>query len=453
MNDTASKQGVRNGKQRSRCNKMTHHRPHSNRILTKTPELTRIRVSAGDKPTQTTMVNPERSSFQPPEPSFTERSGTRPEILARLEEAVAAIQDSESFRRYLDIQARFHNYSFGNTLLIHLQRPDATQVAGFRAWRKLDRTVKRGEKGIAIVVPHVRRRQGDDGTDEEKRITGFGTGYVFDVQQTDGEPLPTIDVPVLDGEQGLELYDRLADLAAAEGVSLSCRPAEVMPGEVLGYYTPRERRIVVREAAPLQMVKTLAHELAHHYTGLTDASRSEHETAAESVAYIVCAHHGLDSGARSFPYVATWSQDPAVFKQMLGTIQRVSAQIIDALAQLPARVVDASSLPPPVLERAPPARSPRELAKAFIQPYVLRGDSSEQLAAGMMGSASADYHAQIGGYAVLPGHDTPADFQTVPLRRRELAITRIGGEACLHRFSLDELVAEIRQGIEQPRLF
>lgn len=303
------------------------------------------------------MATPESRHSQPAD-TAAERFPSQPDALARLEAAIGEIHDSETFRRYLEVQARFHRYSWGNTLLILLQRPDATQVAGFHAWRKLGRFVKKGEKGIAIVVPHVRRKQANSGEDEKERVTGFGTGYVFDVSQTDGEPLPAVEVPVLDGEDGQELYDRLADLAAAEGVSLVRRPAEAMPAGVMGYYTPSERSIVVAEASPLQMTKTLAHELGHHYTGLTDASRSEHETIAESVAYVVCAHHGLDTGARSFPYVATWSRDPVVFKQALATIQRVSAELIDRLDQLlpstpPSREVLYSAQPMLVAEPVP----------------------------------------------------------------------------------------------------
>jgi hypothetical protein len=153
------------------------------------------------------------------------------------------------------------------------------QVAGFHVWRTLGRSVLKGERGIAIVVPHVRHKHVEDGEDEdEKRVTGFGTGYVFDVAQTDDEPLPSAEVPVLDGEDGQELYDRLTDLAVAEGLSPARRPAEAMLGEVMGFYARSERTIAVREAAPLQMAKTLAHELGHHYTVLTGASRQQHET-------------------------------------------------------------------------------------------------------------------------------------------------------------------------------
>ena len=287
------------------------------------------------------MGNPEFSAFHPDTAAPAEQVRTQPAILARLEAALGEIHDSETFRRYLDVQARFHRYSFSNTLLILLQRPEATQVAGFQAWKRLGRFVKRGEKGITIVVPHVRRAKADEEDGDAVRVTGFGTGTVFDISQTDGAPLPAVEVPVLEGEEGGELFDRLAGLVAAEGLSLERRPAAAMPPDVMGFYAPGERHIVVAEAAPAQMAKTLAHELGHHFTGLTDATRQEHETIAESVAYVVCAHHGVDTGARSFPYVAVWSQDPAVFKQALGSVQRVSARIIDGLEQRGSRTATA----------------------------------------------------------------------------------------------------------------
>src|SRR5215218_3297764 len=129
----------------------------------------------------------------------------QPDIFARLEQAVGAIHDSETFRSYLDVQARFHHYSWGNVALILAQRPDATQVAGYNAWLKMHRYVKRGEQGIKIFVP-MKKKKGatEDGEEEESKLF-FGIGHVFDVSQTDGEPLPTVEVPVLQGEQGTEL--------------------------------------------------------------------------------------------------------------------------------------------------------------------------------------------------------------------------------------------------------
>lgn len=135
------------------------------------------------------------------------------EALGRLDQAVAAIHDSQAFRRYLDVQSRFHRYSFGNVLLILSQSPEATQVAGYRTWQSLGRQVRRGEHGIKILVPmRIREREiaaGDthdpddppaaagsiEGPSAKRRRLLFGVGTVFDVDRAEGEPLPTIDVP------------------------------------------------------------------------------------------------------------------------------------------------------------------------------------------------------------------------------------------------------------------
>src|SRR3954454_6426531 len=151
------------------------------------------------------------------------------DILARLEQAVGAIQDSDSFRAYLDVQARFHHYSWGNVALILAQRPDATQVAGYNAWLKMHRFVKRGEHGIKIIVPMTKKYKTEDGDDESKLF--FGVGNVFDYSQTDGEPLPTVAVPVRAGEEGAELYGRLGQVVAAEQLELRAGDADQMGSE------------------------------------------------------------------------------------------------------------------------------------------------------------------------------------------------------------------------------
>src|SRR5215212_9486812 len=136
------------------------------------------------------------------------------ESLTRLEHAVGAIHDSDTFRDYLDAQARFHEYSFGNTLLILSQNPAATRVAGYQTWKQLGRQMRRGERGIRIIVPlrgraAVSPAESETSDDEqpkgERTIVRFETGSVFDVSQTDGEPLPTVEVPVLEGEEGTAL--------------------------------------------------------------------------------------------------------------------------------------------------------------------------------------------------------------------------------------------------------
>lgn len=259
-------------------------------------------------------------------------------ILQRLESAVGQIHDSESFRRYLDAQARFPTYSFRNALLIAQQRPDATRVAGYNAWARLGRQVRRGEQGIAILVPHVRRTKTADDEDE-RRLLGFGIGHVFDVRQTTGNELPQIAVPELTGDEGLVLYQQLLALAGTEGVHVRRQHRDELPHGIMGFYQPSTREIFVRAAAQRQMTKTLAHELAHHvhltYYGEESSARAERETVAESVAYVVAAHVGLDTGERSFPYIALWAQDRHRFQAQLGTIQRVAGRIIAEIEPRP----------------------------------------------------------------------------------------------------------------------
>jgi hypothetical protein len=273
-----------------------------------------------------------------------EASRRQPDVLARLEQAVGQIQDSETFRRYLDVQARFHHYSPNNAALILLQRPDATRVAGYNDWLRMHRYVRRGEKAIKIIVPMFKTSV-DEESGEERRHVFFGVGNTFDISQTDGEPVPEIDVPVLAGEAGAQLYSGLTGVVRREGLQLTQVPE--LPGEMMGYYERGSRRIVLRLAAQLQMTKTLAHELAHHFAGHGSAEdtapRAEQETVAESVSYVTLAHYGLDSGERSFPYIATWSRDRKLLQQAMGTIQKVSATIIDGVQQQEAQRMDRQS--------------------------------------------------------------------------------------------------------------
>jgi len=252
--------------------------------------------------------------------------------LFQLERAVAAIQDSDTFRAYLSAQARFHHYSFGNVLLILAQRPDATRVAGYRTWQSLERNVKKGEKAIRIIAPaYYKRREVDaqTGEDVERQVTFFRSAAVFDYGQTEGKPLPEIPVPVLDSEAGSELYARLEDVAQDEGLSVQRGHERFGAREqMMGFYEPDRRLVALREGSQLQMTKTLAHELGHHFAEHTESGPAS-ETEAEGIAYVVLAHHGLDSGERSFPYVATWAQDTAVLRAALTRIQQVSLRIIE----------------------------------------------------------------------------------------------------------------------------
>jgi antirestriction protein ArdC len=279
------------------------------------------------------MQSPERNPYAPPGAvgSEHEQQPAAPlvESLNRLEEAVSKIHDSETFRRYLEAQSRFHQYSWGNVLLILLQRPDATRIAGYRTWRSMGRYVRRGERGIRIIVPYSHRHEPEFEDQEPTVFTCFRSGAVFDISQTEGAPLPEVQVPELQGNQGLALFRKLETLAILEGLKVRRGHAR-LTGEMMGFYEPGAKAIFLREASLRQMTKTLAHELAHHFGGGT-SSNPEEETCAEAVAYVVCARFGLDTGERSFPYIASWSREPKTLKAAMTRVQAISALMIDRL--------------------------------------------------------------------------------------------------------------------------
>jgi hypothetical protein len=178
----------------------------------------------------------------------------------------------------------------------------------------------------------IERESDEDGEDAEATARlYFGTGHVWDVTQTEGAPLPQVDVPTLAGDAGAELYARLESLATAEALPVR-RGHERFAAhpEMMGFLEPEQRAIYLREAPMRQMTKTLAHELAHHFAG-HQRSNPETETEAESVSYVVFARFGLDSGERSFAYVALWSKEPKTLKAAMTRIQAVSSQMIERL--------------------------------------------------------------------------------------------------------------------------
>ena len=267
-------------------------------------------------------------------------------LLAQLETGIDGILDDAGFARYLQVMARFHDYSPTNVALILLQRPDATKVAGYRAWQGLGRQVKKGEHGIAIFVPYRRRiavpvePEGRDETEQPSPtrtvfgpVTGFGVGTVFDVGQTEGEPLPSPpSVQELAGESelGRAIDLQLSRWLLDEGLTLT----KIDTGPAHGWYRPGTNTIAVSErSGGDQQTKTLVHEAAHYvaaHRGKVD--RRDAETVAESSAFVVLTHFGLDPSGYSFPYVAGWAEDRQVLKRNLGEIQRVSQTLIDAIA-------------------------------------------------------------------------------------------------------------------------
>jgi hypothetical protein len=258
-------------------------------------------------------------------------SPDRTELLDTLTEGVSSLTSSEQWRRHLDVQTRFHRYSFGNAVLIAAQFPEATRVAGFASWKKLGRSVSKGESAIWILAPVVGRKVRVEEDEEHRPIRGFRTVPVFDVSQTTGDPLPEV-CHNLAGSDLSRCLERLLDRAERVGYTVVLTD---LPGTVNGDCSFAARRIRVEARnAPDQQVKTLAHELAHAllHEGVDDRSLAELE--AESTAYVVCRSLGLDSGTYSFGYVATWAGggDQAVvgIKASGGRIQQAASVILDA---------------------------------------------------------------------------------------------------------------------------
>jgi len=284
-------------------------------------------------------------------------------VLKQLKDGVEGIQQSERFRLFLVTMSKFHDYSIGNQILIMLQKPSATRVAGFLTWKDLGRWVRGGEKGIAILAPVMAPKpkcqfDGKPATFKTTLATGqviylcpehtrdypeaipievgeepvfFKVVYVFDISQTEGKLLPEFEVPVLTGEVNEELFNKVMALAKGQGltVSFESRPQQdpAIKGEYFG------KSIWIRpEEARAQQLKSLLHEVAHYYSeGVFRIPRRDAETIAESAAFVVGAHFGFDSGVRSFPYVALWAQDKKVLEQNLASIRKVSTEIVESL--------------------------------------------------------------------------------------------------------------------------
>jgi hypothetical protein len=259
------------------------------------------------------------------------------ELLVRLKDGVTDLVSSEGWLEYLRFQSQFHHYSANNALLIMMQKPDASRVAGFNQWKSMGRYVKRGEKGIAIFAPLTRKIQTTDVDGSESafyRLYGFRVVYTFDVSQTDGKPLLEPPISKLDTVGTEELMERMLEISSRLGVTVEFGNA----GGPNGYYQSHTNRIVVENSnPPAQQLKTLVHEYSHsilHAKWDPDVTREQKEVEAESAAYIVCNYLGLDSAGYSFAYVAGWSgSDPEEILRYAQRIQQAATTIIDLIQQ------------------------------------------------------------------------------------------------------------------------
>ena len=248
-----------------------------------------------------------------------------------LDELAAQLENgrSEGLTNFLAAMAKFHSYSWGNVMMILAQKPEATSVAGIRTWNRLGRFVRKGEKGIAIFAPMVFKGQDDPkATDDEGKRIAFRVVHVFDLSQTDGDPLPEPETVTGDPDKHLEDLKRVVsekciqleyrdDLGAAKGVS--CKGTIKL---LSGMTAADEFSVLAHE---------LAHELMHTDRRGMDRKRAELE--AEAVACILCRYAGLDSGAVHSDYIQLYSGSKEALAESLEAIQRTASGIIEAMSE------------------------------------------------------------------------------------------------------------------------
>ena len=281
------------------------------------------------------------------------------EITEKLEAGVREMFTSEQYAKWLKTMRTFHHYSFNNTLLIALQAPEATHVASYETWKKLNRQVRKGEKGIRILVPapvkiRTEKERIDPATAapvldadgnpvkdiEEHLLQRFKIGHVFSYEQTDGEPLPQLGVDELTGTA--ENYSVIK--RSIEEISPVPIRFEDIEGGAKGYYSDARKVIAIQNGmSEVQTIKTMVHELAHAVCHNKEAlaesaipkDRQTKEVESESIAYTICQYLGLDTSDYSFSYITGWSigKELKVLRDSMDFIRDTSDHLLDRLAQ------------------------------------------------------------------------------------------------------------------------
>jgi antirestriction protein ArdC len=261
--------------------------------------------------------------------------------MAILEDGVRNLTNDETWRAWLTTQAKFHHYSFGNCLLIAMQKPEARRVAGFNAWLDLGYAVRRGEKGIAILAPIVKKVTDEATGDESKRVVFFKTVYVFDVSQVDptdrAKPIAPVAIEKLSGDAPADLFESLSTIVQAQGFTIEVvESIESMP-DANGMTEHAKKKVTINgKLSPAMQCKTLAHELAHVmlHTPETQTQRNVGELEAESVAFVIMHANGITDNGYSFGYVANWAKEQSVelIRKRGEVIAKTAREILDQLA-------------------------------------------------------------------------------------------------------------------------
>lgn len=252
-------------------------------------------------------------------------------LVEKLANETDEARQSEMFSEFLKVSALFQNYSWGNQMMIWSHKPTATRVAGFRTWQKMNRFVKKGEKGIPIFAPmFFKDRKADDSglVAEESTRIWFRVVYVFDLNQTDGEALP--DLPTdCTGDAG-SLPDRLIHFATSKGITVEFGKVD---GSAKGYATRKGSQVVIDETLPqADRTAVLIHEISHcllHFSPETRPNLMQRELEAESISFVVASHFGLNPESKF--YLASYGVKADDLHNSFAVIQKTSAEIIKAL--------------------------------------------------------------------------------------------------------------------------
>lgn len=280
------------------------------------------------------------------------------ELVEKLEKGILDTLNSNQYKEFLKFQSQFHNYSFNNQMLIYLQKPEATNVAGFKSWQKFERHVMKGEKGISILAPNpykylknvetVDKKTGEVKTEKvETQGMSFRKVSVFDVSQTDGKELPEICKELqgnsINAESIIKAIKKISEIPIIE---------KIIESGAKGYYSRTEDLIAINKGMSLdQTAKTLIHEYAHSKLHNTEAAlmmdRATKEVQAESVAFIVSNHFGVDTSQYSFDYLASWSSGKELteLRQSLDIIQKTSDKIISKIENVITKEIELRNEP------------------------------------------------------------------------------------------------------------
>ena len=402
------------------------------------------------------------------------------EIVDSIENGIKELFESDKYRKYLATMSRFHRYSVNNTMLIYMQRPDATHVAGFNKWRdQFGRNVLKGEKGIRIIAPTPYKKKVEeiktdpetnapvldaDGKaiieEKEIRIPMFKVVSVFDVSQTAGKPLPQLAADLSGNVQQYEVF--MEALRRASPVPMEIKP---VARDTDGFFSIKAQSITIRAGmSEVQTVCAAVHEIAHaklhdyeHMTELADdgetilvpgeKSRNTEEVEAESISYAVCQYYGIETGENSFGYIATWSKGKELkeLRASLETINKTASELITDIDRIFAEICKERGID---RENLAAAEQPSVEAQEAEKLYMVDNDKYIHVQRSDTGIDYTIYDA--GSAKVLDGGVLDGTEQQLPTAALEICkLHNIGGAAPIRLASL-ELLKDLQEANELP---